>query len=406
VIFPGFGLRLARRSPQKPDASIRFQPQGCACQEIPARLLVPEENSILFRSAGNESAAGQGNDAMSAVLCSSPADGENWQEFVAAHPDCTNYHQWGWKSVIEKSFGWPTFYLMEVENKRVRGILPLVSQKSLLFGNFLTSMPFLNAGGIVAESSAVEQTLVAEAARIAARLKAQYVELRHRQDHALGLVQKTNKVTVVLPICSDQDRMWKALDTKIRTKVRKSMNLGLKAEFGGGEMLGPFYDIFAENMRDLGTPVYAKDFFSNILETFPDDTHICVVRHEGTAIAASFLSGYRDRIEAVWSSSIRKYLSLKPNMFLYWNLFCFAGQHNYKLFDFGRSTVGSGTHDFKLQWGAETVPLFWDYWLPPGGTLPGLNPDNPKYKLAIRFWQKLPVPVTRLIGPRIVRCLP
>jgi serine/alanine adding enzyme len=222
----------------------------------------------------------------------------------------------------------------------------------------------------------------------------------------LSLVQKTNKVTVVLPICSNQDQMWKALDTKTRTKVRKSMNLGLKAEFGGKEFLDDFYDIFAQNMRDLGTPVYAKVFFSNILDAFPHNTHICVVRHEGKAIASSFLSGYRDRVEAVWSSSIRKYLSMKPNMFLYWNLFCFAGEHNYKLFDFGRSTVGSGTHDFKLQWGAETIPLFWDYWLPPGGTLPGLNPDNPKYQLAIRIWQKLPVPVTRFIGPHIVRCLP
>jgi serine/alanine adding enzyme len=343
---------------------------------------------------------------MSVVLCTAPADRERWQQFVDSHSDCTNYHRWGWKSVIEESFGWPTFYLMDVDERRVRGILPLVSQKSLLFGNFLTSMPFLNAGGIVAEESAAEQALVEEAARIAVRLKAQYVELRHRQDHKLSLVQKTNKVTVMLPICSDQDQMWKALDTKIRTKVRKSMNLGLKAEFGGKELLGDFYAIFAENMRDLGTPVYAKAFFSNILEAFPQDTYICIVSNGGKAIASSFLCGYRDRVEAVWSSSIRKYLSMKPNMFLYWNLFCFGGQRNYKVFDFGRSTVGSGTHDFKLQWGAETVPLYWDYWLPPGGALPGLNPDNPKYRLAIRMWQKLPVPVTRFIGPHIVRCLP
>ncbi len=343
---------------------------------------------------------------MSVVLCKTPSDGERWQQFVDAHPECTNYHRWGWKTVIEKSFGWNTFYLMDVDKGRVRGILPLVSQSSVLFGHFLTSMPFLNAGGVVARERAAEDILLEEAASIAVRLKAQYIEYRHRQDHKLSLRQVNSKVIVVLPISRDQDGMWKALDTKLRTKIRKSISLDLKAEFGGRELVDDFYAIFAQNMRDLGTPVYAKAFFSNIIEAFPHDTYICIVRHEGNAIASSFLSGYRDRIEAVWSSSIRKYLSLKPNMFLYWNLFCFAGERNYKIFDFGRSTIGSGTHDFKLQWGAKTVPLYWDYWLPAGGKLPGLNPSNPKYQLAIRIWQRLPIPLTRLIGPHIVRCLP
>jgi serine/alanine adding enzyme len=368
---------------------------GLGAREEDAHPILRE---AIFRS--------KGIDPMSVVLCSTQADGELWEKFVEAHPDCTNYHRWAWKAVIEKSFKWRTFYLMDKDERGVRGILPLVWQNSILFGNFLTSMPFLNSGGVVAEETAAERALIDEAAKIAAQRKAQYIELRHRQDLKLNLVQKTHKVTVVLPLSPDEDVMWKALDTKIRTKVRKSMNLGLKAEFGGKELLDEFYFIFAQNMRDLGTPVYAKGFFANILDAFPRDTHVCVVRYEGKPIAASFLSGYRDRVEAVWSSSIRKYLSMKPNMFLYWKLFCFAGQQQYKVFDFGRSTIGSGTHDFKLQWGATTVPLYWDYWLPDGKDLPGLNPDNPKYKLAIRIWQKLPIPVTRLIGPHIVRCLP
>jgi serine/alanine adding enzyme len=322
------------------------------------------------------------------------------------HPNCTHYHRWAWKGVIEKTFKWPTFYLMEADEAGVRGILPLVWQKSLLFGSFLTSMPFLNAGGIVANDPAVERALVEEAVRIAGRLKAQYLELRHRNDLRLDLARRTDKVTVTLPVYPDEDTMWKALDTKIRTKVRKSKSQNLQAEFGGKEFLDDFYAIFAQNMRDLGTPVYAKDFFANIIEAFPDDTHLCLVRHDGTPIAASFLMGHRGRIEAVWSSSIRQYLSLKPNMFLYWNLFCFAGQHNYQVFDFGRSTVGSGTHDFKLQWGAVSQPLYWDYWLSGGKALPGLNPNNPKYQLPIRIWQKLPLGLTRALGPRIVRCLP
>ena len=123
-------------------------------------------------------------------------------------------------------------------------------------------------------------------------------------------------------------------------------------------------------------------------------------------MATSFLIGFRDRVEAVWSSSLRSALSLKPNMFLYWQLFCFAAQQGYQVFDFGRSTIGSGTHTFKLQWGAETIPLHWDYWLANGDKLPEINPSNPNYDIAIRAWQRLPLSLTRLLGPRIARCLP
>ena len=338
--------------------------------------------------------------------CNGAIDGERWQEFVDAHPQCTNYHQWNWKHVIEKSFDWPTFYLAAEEGPQLRGILPLVWQKSWLFGSFLTSMPFLNAGGIVAEGTVIEEQLIDEAVRLAKNVGAKHVELRHREDHGLSLPTRTNKVTVVLPIETNSEKMWKALNTKMRTKVRKSMSFGLSAEFGGLELLDDFYTIFSKNMRDLGTPVYGRSFFFEILKGFPSNTHICVVRSDGAPVATSFLSGFRDRIEAIWSSSDRKYLSLKPNLFLYWNLFTFAGRQGYRLFDFGRSSVDSGTHEFKMQWGGQTVPLHWVYWLPEGNHLPQLNPENPKYRMSIWAWQRLPVAVTKMIGPRIVRYLP
>jgi FemAB-related protein (PEP-CTERM system-associated) len=279
-------------------------------------------------------------------------------------------------------------------------------QKSLLFGNFASSMPFLNAGGILADSQDTERQLLAEAVRIARTAKVRHLELRHRTDHGLDLPSRSNKVTVILRLNSNPDDMWKALNTKIRTKVRKSMSLGMTTDFGSEDLLADFYSIWSENMRDLGTPAYSPAFFREIVTAFPRTTHLCVVRHQGRPVAASFLIGFRDRLEAVWSSSLRSALSLKPNMFLYWQLFCFAAQKGYQIFDFGRSTVGSGTHTFKLQWGAETIPLHWDYWLANGDKLPELNPSNPKYDVAIRVWQKLPLSLTRLLGPRIARCLP
>ena len=339
-------------------------------------------------------------------VCNSPTDAGRWQAFVEAHPESSGYHRWNWKQVIENSFGWPTFYLMAEEGADVRGVLPLVWQKSWLFGSFVSSLPFLNAGGIVAETEDAKQQLLEEAISLTRRLRAEHLELRQRADHRLQLPARTNKVTVVLLVEPDPEKMWKALSTKMRTKVRKSMSFGLAAEFGGHDFLDTFYAVFCENMRDLGTPVYSPKFFSEILRAFPNDTHICVVRYQAKAVAVSFLVGFHDRVEAIWSSSVREYFSLKPNMFLYWNLLCFAGRRGYRVFDFGRSSVGSGTHAFKLQWGAQTIPLHWVYWLPHGNHLPELNPQNPKYRMAIQIWKRLPLAVTRKVGPRIARCLP
>lgn len=338
--------------------------------------------------------------------CDSSEDGVRWDEFVTRHPAGTYAHLWGWKKVIQESFEWPTHNLLAEENGTVCGVLPFVIQKSWLFGNFASSMPFLNSGGILADSPETERALLEEAVRIVRNKNARYLELRHRTEHNLRLPSRTNKVTVTLPLSSESETMWKRLDTKIRTKVRKSQSFGMKAEFGGEELLGDFYSVWSHNMRDLGTPGYGPRFFREVAKAFPSLVRVCRVSHEGRPVAVSFLIGFGDRVEAVWSSSLEEALHLKPNMFLYWNLFCFGGQAGYKTFDFGRSSVGSGTHTFKLQWGGQSEPLFWSYWLAKTEALPEINPANPKYGLAIRAWQKLPLPVARFIGPKIARCLP
>jgi serine/alanine adding enzyme len=343
---------------------------------------------------------------MNIRIATSESDARLWDEFAESHIDCSNFHRWGWKQVIEGSLRWPTFYFMAEQDGRVQGILPLVWQKSWMFGSFLTSLPFLNCGGVVAETADVKNALVDEAVSLAKRLRVRYLELRHRSDPGLSLPNKTHKVAIVLPIVRGEEAMWAALPHKVRTDIRKSLKSGLEAEFGGRELLGPFYEIFAENMRDLGTPVYGRALFSQILDVFPNDSYICIVRYRGQAIAASFLSGHRDAIEAVWSSSLYSYSSMKPNMFLYWKILCFAGERGYGLFDFGRSSIGSGTYRFKKQWGSREIPLYWAYWVPSGAALPEINNENPRYQLAIRIWKKLPVSLTKVLGPPIVRCLP
>lgn len=343
---------------------------------------------------------------MQIVKAESKDEAALWQQFTESHSDCTNYHRWHWKEVIERSFAWPTFYLMARDGGHVGGILPLVWQKSRLFGSFLTSLPFFNAGGVVAEDKAAEDALLREGIKLCQQLKARHLELRHRHDHSLALPAKTNKVSVVMEVGPDEEKMLRALRHEVRTKIRKAIKLGLTAEVCGIEGLHDFYEIFAHTMRELGTPVYGRNFFREILRTFPSDTHIVVVRYQGKAIAASLISGFRDTLETIWGASLHQYNSMAPNMLMYWKMICFTLERGYGVFDFGRSTVGSGPHKFKLQWSSHEVPLYWNYWLPKGNELPELNPQNPRYRLAIWLWRRLPLPVTKWIGPRIVRCLP
>ena len=343
---------------------------------------------------------------MKVYEANTPNDAGQWASFAGRMATCSHHMRWDWKQVMEDGFRWPTYYLMAEEGGEIVGLLPLVWQKSFLFGSFLTSLPFLSGGGILASSKAAEDALLKEAIALAGRLGARHLELRFRNDPRLGLPTKTNKVALTRAIGPDSEEMLRNLPHKVRSDVRKAMQSGFTAELLGEEALDDFYRIFAINMRELGTPVYSKRFFQEILKAFPSVTHICLVRLGGKTVAASFLMGYREVIEAGWSASLYEYLRLKPNMFLYWSTFCLAGRKGYRVFDFGRSSVGSGTHRFKLQWGSQEVPLYWAYWLPEGTASPELNPQNPRYRVAIKVWSRLPVGVTKILGPRVARCLP
>ena len=343
---------------------------------------------------------------MRILEANSTDDARRWQAFTEGVAAGEHYHRWGWKQVIENAFQWPTYFLMAEEAGEVCGVLPLVWQKSRLFGSFVTSLPFLNGGGIAASSPEAEEALLARAIELAKSLGAKHLELRFRRDPGLGLPTKTNKVAVTRPLAPDSEATFQGLPHKVRTDVRKAMKSGFAAEWLGLEALDDFYRIFAINMRELGTPAYGKNFFREIFAMFPQDTAICLVRLQGRPVAASFLMGHRGTIEAGWSASRYEYLALKPNVFLYWSIFCLAGERGYRMFDFGRSSVGSGTHRFKMQWGSLEVPMFWAYWLPEGTAMPELNPQNRRYRLAIGMWKRSPLILTNFLGPKIARCLP
>lgn len=334
-------------------------------------------------------------------------DESRWNGYVNESSKSECYHQVGWKDVIEGSFGHKTFYLMsESREGNVNGLLPLVQIKSVLFGRYMASLPYFNYGGVLADDEDIREKLLDEAVRIASEEGAEHLELRHTVNFEGELKAKTSKVSMHLPLPASSDELWKSLSSKLRSQVKRPEKEKMYVQIGRDEELDSFYRVFCENMRDLGTPVYPIRFFRNILDSFPESTWIATVYKKSQPVASGFLVGFKKRLEIPWASSLRIYNRFSPNMLLYWRSLEFACNSGYTVFDFGRSTPGEGTYRFKKQWGAKPHQLYWHYWLKNGGSMPEVNPHNPKYKFAIKMWRKLPLSVTKMIGPLIAKNLP
>ena len=335
------------------------------------------------------------------------SEGTTWDQFVASTPEATFYHQFAWKDIITDSFGHNCHYLVAIDAKGVwQGLLPLVHMRSRLFGNFLVSVPFVNYGGLLARNKEAKSHLLAEAERLRDSIDARYVELRHTENCVADMPARQHKVAMVLGLTDSIELQWQVFNAKVRNQVRKAEKSNLQPVSGHLELLDEFYQVFAHNMRDLGTPVYAKKFFYNVLKAFPESTTIVGVNYENRFIAAGLLAWHNNKMEIPWASSIRGFNALCPNNMLYWEALKLAIQKNLAQFDFGRSTPNEGAYKFKKQWGAKPVPLYWHYLMSQGTEIPKLDPSNPKYAAAIRIWQRLPVSITKVIGPPIVRNIP
>ncbi len=318
---------------------------------------------------------------------------------LTAHP--------AWVLVLAKSLGQVPYALEAQEAGKLRGFLPLSYLKSHLFGRFLVSTPYVNYGGVTADDPMAATLLIDHALKLADRLDVQFLELRHTQ--AIAHDQLTHhpahKVHMRLDLPPTPATLWDALDPKVRNQVRKGQKNGLHVEWGGTELLDHFYSIFSRNMRDLGTPVYPARLFHEAFLHFPGRIEICLVRADKVPVAAAFLTHGWGVTEVPSASSLREYNSTCANMLMYWNLLERAIQRGHNSFDFGRSTPDGPVYRFKKQWGASPTPAEWQVYRRSGSGAE-MRPDNPRYRRAIDLWKKLPVPVTRWLGPLIVRGIP
>jgi FemAB-related protein (PEP-CTERM system-associated) len=334
-------------------------------------------------------------------------DQKRWDEYVQAFPGSSIYHLSAWKRVLEPSLGHPAYYLYaEDEDKGLVGVLPLTHMKSWLFGSRLISLPCFNYGGVCAGDSAVQMALIRQAMEIARTVGAQHIELRQAESYPWQLPVKQHRVAMVLDLPGSWSALWQGFSAKLRNQIRKGEQQGFEFRQGGEEELESFYQVFSRNMRDLGTPVQGKKLFQAVLATFPERARICTVYRGAKPLASGLVLGFRDTLEIPWASSLREYNSSCANMLLYWGVLRYACDAGYAFFDFGRSAPCSGTCRFKAQWGAKPRPLYWYYWLREGGDLPALHPENPKYHLAIQLWKRMPLPLSRALGPLLARSMP
>lgn len=366
-----------------------------------------------------------------------PDDAPAWDEYVYNHPRATLCHLAGWKNVINKTYGHKTYYLMAIREPegsqltahnphlsvknyelptisyepKVIGILPLVHLKHFIFGNSLISIPFFDLGGILADDEETEKALLSEVIKLGQELKAENIELRHIEplswlaqsssSSLMSYATKSHKVRMLLDLPESSEVLMKSFKAKLRSQIKKPLKEGLKSKVGGVELLNDFYKIFSINMRDLGSPVHSKQLMRIVFEEFPEKSKIIIVYKDDQLIACSLIMGFKDTMGNPWASALRQYSRLSPNMLLYWTMLEYACDNGFRYFDFGRSSPDEGTYKFKEQWGAIPTPLHWHYISLDSQPIGEATSDKSKFEKVIYYWQKLPVPITKIIGPMI-----
>lgn len=330
-------------------------------------------------------------------------DEERWDAFVRDAPQATFFHRAAWRGIIEHELGHRCHYLYTERRGVITGILPLAEIRSWLFGHALISTPFCVYGGVVASDADSEAQLTQAATALADELCVDYLELRDRELCHPGWPVKGLYVGFRKPIFPDDASNLKALSADRRATIRKSMKNGLKAHHDGS--IDEFYGVYAESVRNLGTPVLPRRYYAALQQVFGADCETTVIMHQGQPVATVLNFYFRDEVHTYYGGSVKRARELKANDFMYWAVMQRAVERRARVFDFGRSKQGTGSYDFKTHWGFEPKPLPYAYYLVRAKQVPNISPTNSKYHLFIEAWKRLPLPVSQALGPWLARDL-
>lgn len=329
-----------------------------------------------------------------------------WDRFVLEEcPEATFFHRVGWKRVVEGAYRRPCHYLYGERDGQIVGVLPLVHVKSPLFGNRLISTGFAIGGGAAALDTETHAALDAEALRLMERLGVECLEVRRppRPHEGEGWTSQSDVyANFSRPIAAGQDDCLKQIPRKQRAVVRKAIEGGQLAD---DLDVAPdrFFPLYAFSMRNMGTPVFGRRFFSILMMEFAGTCDCLTVSHEDKAISSVLNFYFRDAVMPYYTGCLPQARELGANDFMYWRLMRRAEARGFTVFDFGRSKIGTGPFNFKKNWGFEPHPILHEFCVKGGGKPPEINPLNPKYRLFIEAWKRLPLGIANILGPLVVR---
>jgi FemAB-related protein (PEP-CTERM system-associated) len=331
------------------------------------------------------------------------SDSAAWNAFVHSHPDGTFFHLAEWQDVLHRAFGHRTHYLLAERDGAVCGVLPLAEVKSLLFGHALVSTPFCVYGGIVAADRDAFDALERAACELAGRLGVDYMELRSRKRSHPAWPVKELYVTFRRPIDPDSEKNMLAIPRKQRAMVRKGIKEGLRTEVD--ERVDRHYDLYAESLRNLGTPIFSKRYLEILKDVFGEACDVVTILNGDRPVAGVLNFYFRDEVLPYYGGGTQEARAVAGNDFMYWQVMERARQKGCRVFDYGRSKKGTGAYDFKTYWGFEPEQLHYEYFLVKRTDMPNLSPTNPRFGKAIELWRRLPLKVTQVLGPPVARYL-
>lgn len=333
-------------------------------------------------------------------------DAKQWDSYVDSHPSGSFFHLTGWITVIKQVFGHTPHYLLAVSDEQIVGVLPLVQQKSVLFGHSLVSTPFCVYGGAIADDNNARQMLEQAAYQRGIELGVDYVELRDKDASESDPVWQThsNHSTFFADLPDDPEQILTSIKRKQRAVIRHSQKNSLS--WCNQDDFSQCYDLYAESVRNLGTPVFSKKLFKTLLEVFPESSETLIIKDpQGEPVSSVLSFYYKDEVLPYYGGGNQSARGLKSNDFMYYQLMQLAHQKGKSRFDFGRSKLDSGAYKYKKNWGMTEQPLNYKIALIKAKELPNLSPNNPKYRLLIDTWKKLPLPVSNAIGPHLSKYL-
>lgn len=337
------------------------------------------------------------------ISVAADSDRDDWQRWLDTREDATIFHDWAWRDVLAEAFGHHPRYLIARRDDHVVGVLPMVEVKTLLFGHSLVSLPFCPYAGPLAEDRATHEAFDGCAEAIGRKLNVDFIEYRSLGESHRGWPRQDLYVTFRKPIVEDVEANLAAVPRKQRAMVRKGIRNALRSDTGD---LDAFFALFADNVHRHGTPSHRKRFFKLLLEAFGDRAEVLVVRDaKGEPLSAVLSLYHRDEVLPLHAGDSVRARDLAANDFKYWELMRRAAERGCRVFDFGRSKRGTGPFDFKKNWGFEPTPLCYQYRLLRRKTIPQNNPLNPRYRLMIATWRRLPRRFVSVLGPYLVRGL-